>query len=169
MSFAKGFLESQPMEIIYQTNVETTFSVMGEPVAKGRGKVAVIAGHATVYTPPKTRKAEETFAARAMKSAPSEPTLDALEVELTFVLSPPKSWPKWKAEAVAEGLVPHTTRPDLDNYVKLALDALNGLFFVDDKQIIGITARKKYGLIPQTRVVLRRLPPAPEAPRRSRG
>jgi Holliday junction resolvase RusA-like endonuclease len=141
-----------------------SFSVMGEPMAKERGRVAVIGGHAMVYTPAKTRKAEETFAARAMRFAPPEPTLDALEVELTFVLSPPQSWPKWKAEAVAEGLIPHTTRPDLDNYVKLVLDALNGVFFVDDKQITGIVGRKKYGLIPQTRVVLRRLPPAPEAP-----
>lgn len=35
-------------------------------------------------------------------------------------------------------------RVDLDNMVKLVTDAMNGLVYVDDNQIIEMTARKDY-------------------------
>ena len=37
-----------------------------------------------------------------------------------------------------------TTKPDLDNIIKL-LDALNGIAYDDDKQIVEIIARKEKG------------------------
>ena len=36
-------------------------------------------------------------------------------------------------------------RPDIDNVVKIALDALNGVMFEDDAQVYQVTAHKKYG------------------------
>lgn len=38
--------------------------------------------------------------------------------------------------------VPSKLRGDLDNYLKLAFDALNGVAFDDDKQVVKITAVK---------------------------
>jgi Holliday junction resolvase RusA-like endonuclease len=35
-----------------------------------------------------------------------------------------------------------TLRGDLDNYVKLTLDALNGVAWVDDRQVVRIVAAK---------------------------
>ena len=35
-----------------------------------------------------------------------------------------------------------TTRPDIDNIQKACFDALNGLLFKDDSQIVSVTATK---------------------------
>jgi Holliday junction resolvase RusA-like endonuclease len=37
-----------------------------------------------------------------------------------------------------------TTRPDIDNYAKLVLDALNGFVWADDSQVVKIEAVKRY-------------------------
>jgi Holliday junction resolvase RusA-like endonuclease len=41
--------------------------------------------------------------------------------------------------------MPHTQRPDLDNLVKLACDALNGLMWTDDAQVACVSAAKVWG------------------------
>ena len=38
-----------------------------------------------------------------------------------------------------------TVKPDVDNFLKASLDALNGIAYDDDAQIIEINASKKYG------------------------
>jgi len=39
-------------------------------------------------------------------------------------------------------------RPDLDNYAKACLDAMNGLCFADDAQVVRLTAQKSYAVEP---------------------
>lgn len=41
-----------------------------------------------------------------------------------------------------------TQKPDLDNVVKAVLDALNGLAWNDDKQVVCLTAYKMYSKTP---------------------
>lgn len=38
----------------------------------------------------------------------------------------------------------HKGRADLDNLIKFVLDALNGVMYIDDHQIVSIKARKEY-------------------------
>jgi len=45
-------------------------------------------------------------------------------------------------------------KPDADNILKIVADALSGLAFVDDKQIISVYAEKKYSLKPCVEVIL---------------
>ena len=37
-----------------------------------------------------------------------------------------------------------TTKPDLDNYIKLYMDVFSGLFWKDDNQVIQINSSKCY-------------------------
>ena len=37
---------------------------------------------------------------------------------------------------------------DIDNYIKAILDALNGVYFKDDKQVVEVFASKKYSNTP---------------------
>ena len=87
----------------------------GEPVAKGRPRFA--RGH--VYTPDKTRIYENSLALAA-RLAMRGRTL--LEGPLTVVVYAFRS-------------IPPTRRPDADNHLKI-LDALNGICWKDDAQIV---------------------------------
>ena len=45
-------------------------------------------------------------------------------------------------------------KPDTDNIAKSVLDALNGLAYGDDKQIVELKVRKYYGVEPYVNVKL---------------
>lgn len=126
---------------------EISFVVPGEPSGKGRprftrvGKLGVQA-----YTPAGTR-AKETrigYLARAALGGLG-PITGAVAVRIAASCCPPASWSRRKrALALAGGMTP-TSKPDIDNVAKLVLDGLNGVAFVDDSQIIDLTASKRYG------------------------
>ena len=126
--------------------------IPGEPVAKGRGRVTK---QGRVFTPAKTRKAEETLAGRAMAQLATRtdlPLAGPLRLEATFTRCVPASWSRRKRE---EQRLP-TSKPDVDNLLKLAKDALNGLVWVDDAQIVTVITRKVFGEAPSTRLVVTR-------------
>jgi Holliday junction resolvase RusA-like endonuclease len=69
----------------------------------------------------------------------------ALHLTAEFVCPVPPSWVKSKQEKALTGELASITKPDLDNQLKLVLDSLNGVVYVDDRQIVQIIARKSYG------------------------
>lgn len=126
------------------------FTVWGIPTAKGRPKFARKGNFVRAYTPSKTAAAEQTLTARALPYRPSTPLSEPLRLYVEFTFPVPSSWSKKKQDAADA----HVTKPDLDNLVKLVKDSLNGVFWIDDKQIYELTARKVYGPIPQTSIVI---------------
>jgi crossover junction endodeoxyribonuclease RusA len=96
----------------------TRFVVPGDPIPKARARV--MAGYA--YTPKRTRVAEATVAAAA-KAAGVYPTTYPVRLSATF----------YRGSA---------RRCDLDNLIKLVQDALNGIAYVDDQQIMTLVAEK---------------------------
>ncbi len=65
-----------------------------------------------------------------------------LSVHVDFYIKMPKSWSKKKTEKLANTYCSNNS--DIDNYIKAILDALNGVLFIDDKQVVEIFARKIY-------------------------
>jgi Holliday junction resolvase RusA-like endonuclease len=59
-----------------------------------------------------------------------------LSVRMIFYLPRPKSAPK--------RVVHHLTKPDVSNLVKIVEDALNGVVWYDDKQIVRLVAEKMF-------------------------
>ena len=45
----------------------------------------------------------------------------------------------------AEGKIKPCKKPDSDNIAKAILDALNGVAYYDDSQIVELTIKKEYG------------------------
>ena len=89
------------------------------------------------YTPEKTRTYEDrvkSFGRLAMSGAPMTGPLKAV---LRIHLPALKSGPKALRSA------PPTGRPDLDNVVKAVLDALNGVLYADDAQVVTLEAYKR--------------------------
>ena len=124
------------------------FTINGECVPKARPRFSKF-GH--VYTTPKTRAYENIVKSTAIDNrVPCVTT--ALRVELVIYKSIPKSFSKKKRELANEGKIYPVVKPDIDNYVKSVLDGLNGVLFMDDKQIVDFRAVKKYSYNPRVEV-----------------
>ena len=124
------------------------FTINGECVPKARPRFSKF-GH--VYTTPKTRAYENIVKSTAIDNrVPCITT--ALRVELVIYKSIPKSFSKLKRKLANEGKIYPIVKPDIDNYVKSVLDGLNGVLFMDDKQIVDFRAVKKYSDNPRVEV-----------------
>jgi Holliday junction resolvase RusA-like endonuclease len=128
------------------------FHVSGTPVAKGRPRVFRANGVTRTVTPAKTVRAEESFLAQALPYKPETPLTGPLAVGIALHLPIPASWSRVKREQARAGLLLPAGRPDVDNLAKLAMDALNGVFWIDDAQIADLTVTKRYRDTPGTSV-----------------
>jgi Holliday junction resolvase RusA-like endonuclease len=85
----------------------------------------------TIYVPKRTRSYKADVALWASKYVKA-PITGPIKLTLHFFMARPKK---------PTNLYP---RGDIDNYAKGIQDALNGVVFVDDSQIVELTAKKMY-------------------------
>lgn len=128
----------------------------GAPRGKGAVRPTIrFGGKLHVFQPTATKDYQAALrytAQQAMAGAP--PTAGAVQVEILAAIPVPPSWSARKrADALAGRLHP-TKKPDVDNFAK-ACDALNGVVWLDDKQIVHETIIKVYAAAPSLRVTVR--------------
>jgi Holliday junction resolvase RusA-like endonuclease len=144
------------------------FTVPGEPVAKGRARAFVRGGRVAHYTPAKTERYEARvaiFAKQAM--AGRTPLAGAVALHVVAHFGIPASWPKKLRQAALDGREHVTKKPDLDNIVKAIEDGMTGVCWIDDAQVVEISARKCYGAEPRVEVEVRAdVDPVRDKPRR---
>lgn len=128
------------------------FTVYGEPVAKGRPRFARMGNFIKAFTPKKTIDAENDFKLQSLQYKPVTPTEMPLKIEILIFRAIPVSFSKKKQEQAANGEIRPITKPDCDNYAKLILDAMNGIFFSDDSQVISLNIEKYYSREPRVEV-----------------
>lgn len=107
---------------------EMRFTIPGEPVSKARARFTGRGSKVRTYTPAKTL-AGEAAVARAFRMAGGrfEPDAEAtFGVRVTFHNGTRQ-------------------RRDVDNMLKLILDGLNGVAWVDDTQVMEIAGQKTFG------------------------
>jgi len=76
------------------------------------------------------------------------PISGPVTVNIIAVFPVPVSWPKWKQDAAYNDQLHHTAKPDEDNVGKAAKDAMNGIAWDDDAQVVSSRVDKRYGQEP---------------------
>ena len=133
-----------------------TFTVSGPPVAKSRARSG---GQGRHYTPEHTKKYEaHTRLAAQIAMGERLPMKGAVEMLIVAVLPIRQSWSKPKRIRAAAGTIWPTTRPDIDNYLKIIADACNGIVYDDDSQIASVRATKVFGDRPRMDVTVEVIP-----------
>ena len=132
-----------------------TFHIHTIPVPKGRPKFSKIGGFVRTYTPKKTQDFETEVREAAKQAMTREPLETPLAVYLYFRLPIPQSYSKKRTTACLTGSEKPTKKPDLDNLAKSVLDALNGVIYLDDSQIVSLHMTKVYSQYPGIDLLIR--------------
>lgn len=123
------------------------FHVPGTPQGKGRARsFRMRNGHTGHYTPAKTRSYEGLIRTQAQLAIGTiaDPSREPMILTLTIVMPVPNSWPAWKRAMAEAGEIFPTTKPDSDNVEKAVKDALNGVLWRDDAQVVSTQKAKVY-------------------------
>jgi Holliday junction resolvase RusA-like endonuclease len=133
-----------------------TIVIGGPPTAKGRPRMT---RRGFAYTPAKTRKYEAHGRLAAQQAMNGQPPIAVpVRAEVTIELPVPASWSGKRREAALRGEIRPTSRPDADNYVKAALDAVNAIVVADDSLVVDLVVTKKYAAVPALTVTVTPLP-----------
>lgn len=130
-----------------------SFTVYGEPTGKGRPRFARRGAFVSTYTPEKTINYENLVKMSFLQKY-QEPTLidEPVIVGIKAYFGMPKSTSVKKREKMLRGKIVPTKKPDMDNIAKIILDSLNGLAYLDDKQVVLLTVWKRFSEVPRVEV-----------------
>lgn len=120
-----------------------TLEVEGYVVAKARPRMTTANGKVHAYTPRTTAEAEH-YIAKAWRETGTPALRGPVELMVRVTLQRPRGHFGKRGLRPTAPLFP-VTRPDLDNYLKTVLDALNKVAWLDDSQVITACAAKVYG------------------------
>lgn len=99
-----------------------------------------------IYTPTKTMQNERRIAQQfRIQNRQWEITDLPIAVDIEIETSVPVNSNKKTKIAMLEGEIYPIKKPDVDNVSKLVLDALQGVAYEDDYQVITLRVTKKYG------------------------
>lgn len=152
-----------------------TLTIPGEPVGWGRPTPVArlnAAGEPFVMmvTQEQTRQAKAAVRAAFKRKYPGHrPWTGPVLLRFTAVFAIPKSFNKALRDAAERGLLYATKKPDKDNIEKLIKDALNGVVYADDQQVMG-GGLKRYGPHPRVEISFESLesPDVPATPGQKR-
>ena len=136
------------------------FTIPGHPVGKGRPKFSTVCGHVSTYTPAKTANYEALVKygyqsqCRGIKFEKKVP----VDVRIVAYFAIPSSESKKRAAMMRAHIIRPTVKPDYDNIGKVVCDALNGIAYYDDAQVVDAQVRKFYDDNPRVVVTIREVP-----------
>lgn len=128
---------------------EHTKTILPRRVLDRYKSVVQNGGRAQQTTEGGTAVGRDTERAAALRDAGRT---HGIAVTLRFWCPIPTGLSKRKRESLDGQLC--LKKPDIDNYVKLVLDALNGIAWEDDNAVASIAASKGYSFEPRTEVCI---------------
>jgi Holliday junction resolvase RusA-like endonuclease len=106
---------------------------------RARSRAVINAGKAfsMIYKDKGQRLEEDKFIALLYQHRPEMPFDGPILLGVRAYLPIPGSKPKKFKAAAQAGEIRPTTKPDLDNLLKHFKDCCKGIFWIDDKQVVG--------------------------------
>jgi len=141
----------------FHSSMQIFFTVPGAPVPKARPRGRIAKNRygyqiVSMYTPKTTATFENKVGYYFSMKYTFDPIDEPVRVCVAAYFPIPQSWPKKKKEHAQYHTVPVVTKPDCDNIIKSILDGLNGIAFVDDKQVFALSISKYYSINPRTEI-----------------
>jgi Holliday junction resolvase RusA-like endonuclease len=85
----------------------------------------------------------------------SEPLETPVTVAIYIRVGIPVSYTKQMKKYALEGILKPTKKPDADNVLKCFLDAMNGIVYLDDKQVVNIHLTKVFAETPAVEIMVK--------------
>lgn len=124
------------------------FDMLGDIVGKARPRMNTRTGKA--YTPTKTKNYEFFLRQSFINKYPNFETIESrVKVTMIAYYDIPKSTSKKQAAEMLAGNISPTKKPDIDNVIKIILDAMNKFAFKDDTQVTKLEIEKIYANEPK--------------------
>jgi Holliday junction resolvase RusA-like endonuclease len=135
------------------------FTIAMTPVPKARARTVrgKDGGKSHSFTPTKTTTAEVNVRAAFQAAFPQHRAIEdvPLYLEVSVFILPPKSICTKKMMPLLEAEQVYVTKhPDLDNYEKLVMDALNGVAYRDDSLVALKLGSKVYSFSPRLEITI---------------
>jgi Holliday junction resolvase RusA-like endonuclease len=156
--------EARPMIVAPAGSRSLTFTVEGDAQTKGSAKAFVAFAHVLAAVDqfrktgrrisprafitndnPNAKAWQETVMDTAIAARRKGPLVQgelmagAVVVDLVFHLARPQK--------IRSSIVAHTSRPDVDKLARCVLDALTGVVYADDGQVVAMRLAKQYAPI----------------------
>lgn len=123
------------------------FTIEGKPQGKARARTFWNSrmGKMQSITPEQTKSYEDLVRWSYKAAGGTYYDKTPLNVSVRAIYDIPVSFSKAMRKSAAEGKIKPCKKPDSDNIAKAILDALNGVAYYDDSQIVELTIKKEYG------------------------
>ena len=133
-------------------DVIISFEVPGRAAGKARPRVTLSGQH--TYTPDPGGYVERVTAAGVEARNGSEWCITGEPISMKVIVTRgmPKSWSKRKRAELDGGWAPH--KPDTGNIALACCDALSGVLYEDDRQVVELYSSQRWGLGHSTRIEL---------------
>ncbi len=130
------------------------FVVAGIPAPQGSKRAFVRGGRVSLVESCARVKPYRALVSLAASQARTEaPTRLPVGIAIAFVFVRPKSHYTSKGELRA-GAPSFPGKPDVDKLCRAVLDALTGILYHDDAQVVSLSATKRYGVASMTAISL---------------
>jgi crossover junction endodeoxyribonuclease RusA len=115
-----------------------TFRVDGIPKGQPRPRACIRGARAGIYDPGTADAWRTAIVFAARRHAPAEPLAEAVAITVTFRFPTPKSRRHESPSSWFRG------KPDIDNALKVVMDALtDAAYWTDDALVVDVAARKQ--------------------------
>lgn len=137
------------------------FTIPGSPQGKARARTGYnpVVKKVTSHTPEKTVLYENLIKMMYINASKRKMFEKGISVHVVIkaFFEPAKSTSKKNKELMLTGDIKPLKKPDIDNITKVVLDALNGIAYNDDTQVIKLEVQKYYDSTARVEVQIKEL------------